>query len=179
MDYLDYLTHCTYDELPAEARDTIERDDYERRRAVALGVSGDGAALPPVLATAFRGYASRPRVANQPVGYRWAAAAGWILFVGTAVAWGLAPEKSETIYRVLAAEPPTPEVITKTDTVYEVRTNVRVARDTLRLAANTPEPITVYQIDTVYLPEGSPPPINGSSTLRGKERVLELMVGAE
>jgi hypothetical protein len=93
--------------------------------------------------------------------------------------WGISPEKSETIYRVLAAQPPAPEVITKTDTVYEVRTDVRVVRDTLRLAAIIPEPTTVYQIDTVYLPEGTPPPINGSTTLRGKERVLELMVGAE
>jgi hypothetical protein len=179
MDYLDYLIHCTYDELPEAVRETILREEYERSREIALGLSPGKPALPASLAVGFRDYTRQPRAVRRSLTWRWVAVAGWLLFMCTAIAWGLSPTKSETVYRVMAAEPPAPEIITHTDTIFEIQTVVKVLRDTLRIAAATPEPITVYQLDTVYLPEGVPPPINGSKTLQGIEKVLELMVGAE
>ncbi|MTB49565.1 hypothetical protein [Lewinella sp. W8] len=179
MDYLDYLLHCTYDELPVDVRESIGREEYAYRRTIARGLAPGANALPPALTAAFRERNHRPKAIPRSFNWRWAAAAGWLLFLCTAIAWGVTPTKSETVYRVMAADPPAPEIITKTDTLFEIRTAVKVIRDTLRIAAATVEPMTVYRIDTVYLPEGVPPPINGSKTLQGIERVLELMVGAK
>lgn len=178
MDYLDYLIHCTYDELPEDVQKTINREEYDRSRKIARGLSPMERELPPQLVVGYRDYVRKPKAVQRSLNWRWVAVAGWLLFLFTTVAWGLSPTKSETVYRVMAAEPPPPEIVTKTDTIFEIRTAVRVVRDTLRIAAAVPEPITVYQLDTVYLPEGVPPPINGSKTLQGIEKVLELMVGA-
>jgi hypothetical protein len=54
MDYLDYLTDYTYDDLPGAVRQTISREDYTERRQLVLAMDEpEETALPPALAAAF------------------------------------------------------------------------------------------------------------------------------
>ena len=67
------------------------------------------------------------------------------------------------------------------DTFYATKEIVRYVIDTLYLAAEAVTPQIVTVIDTLYLP--TPPVqaelINVSRSLRGKESVLELLVGTD
>lgn len=193
MDYLEYLKDYTYDELPAEVRATIERASYEERRRLVIGLpkTERSATLPLALQAAFqaRQGAERELQLGQAPAKRkrvaWLAAAGWLLFLLAGTLLFLRPSTEKTIYRLVSAEVPAPEIIYQRDTLIKTvhRTRVRAQTDTLYLPAPPPEERLVYVQDTVFVPmplgNSSQEILNESRSLEGRERVLELLFATE
>ena len=184
MIYLDYIEDYSYDELPVEAQAEISREDYTEYRTMVLTMSTGGRepSLPPKLKTAFK---QATDSSPSPIGIRWSwiAAAGWLLFLlNTAQLLRPAPEP-QIVYQEVVGPSPEPVIIEteRIDTFYATKEIVRYVIDTLYLAAEAVTPQIVTVIDTLYLP--TPPVqaelINVSRSLRGKESVLELLVGTD
>ncbi|MEM1357651.1 MAG: hypothetical protein AAGF89_05610 [Bacteroidota bacterium] len=195
MDYLDYLPHYSYDELPTEVRATIDRAGYEERRRLVMNLpqTNTSGALPPALQTAFQARlekrAERLNQAKLKSFTRrptfWLTAAGWLLFLLTGTLLFLRPVTEKTIYRLVSAEVPESETVYLRDTVIQTvyRTRVRAQIDTLYLPAPPPEERFVYVQDTVFVPMplGNPSMevLNESRSLEGRESVLELLFATE
>lgn len=186
MRYLDYIEDYSYDELPPEAQAEISREAYAEHRALVLAMTtvGREPMLPPRLQTAFR-QASGSSATGKTIGIRWSwlAAAGWLLFLLTA-AQLLRPEpEPQIVYQEVVGPSPEPVIIERerVDTFLVTKEVVRYVIDTLFLAAETLAPRIVTVVDTVYLPAENEQAdlINVSRSLRGKESVLELLVGTD
>ncbi|MEM9258494.1 MAG: hypothetical protein AAGA62_02540 [Bacteroidota bacterium] len=196
MDYLDYLPHYSYDELPTEVRAAIDRASYEERRRLAMSLPQMkvGGALPPVLQSAFQsrfeeGEERLSHTTKQKLPLRrpvfWLTAAGWLLFLLAGNLLFLRPATEKTIYRLVSAEVPEPEIVYLRDTVIKTvhRTRVRAQIDTLYLPSPPPEERLVYVQDTIFVPMplGNPSleALNESRSLEGRESVLELLFATE
>lgn len=194
MKYLDYLTDYTYDELPAEVRTTVGRDDYDTQRRVALGLAGAGFPLPPPLAQAFREQTIdvkilnkakvRPAISRTPAKRRflpWLAAAGWLLFLTVGAYAALRTPPIQLVQKTVLAPAPPPEIIYRTDTVTQyvnvVRYRERTVRDTVYHYLPGPERLVVVR-DTVF---GVRPvaPVAGGSSMRGREWMLQFLSEGE
>lgn len=183
MDYLDYLPHTNYDELPPKVQATIDREAYRHRQqlAKALGPPAPDA-LPQQLVAAFqaRKHNNPPPISFEPRRrFIWLAAAGWLLFVLTGALLFQVRGEEKIVYQLVSA----PVV---RDTVVEtVIEKVIVTRyDTViqyREAAPNPAQY-VYLRDTVYLPSNSQfvaDSINVSQPAARNLRYLDLLIETE
>ena len=193
MDYLDYLVDYTYDDLPQAVRQTISRGDYTERQQLVLAMEDPKeAALPPALAAAFLAATqaddqARPQVPGK-VGRSkvrwlpWLAVAGWLLFLSVSGILLLREPETRLVERTIIAPAPAPEIIHTTDTLYQTVTTykyrTRIVHDTVYQEVPFEQLVVVR--DTLYLPrENQVLLVKGSSSLRGKERVLAFLTGAE
>lgn len=192
MNYINYLTTHLYDELPANIRAEIDREDYGQQREVALAVGPEETGLPLVLAAAFQQATEakvgpRPPVQKQVVksggGRTWLLAAGWLLFAVAAITLLLRQPATRIVYQTAAAAPA--EVIIRYDTVFvpQVETIVRyrTVRDTIVLEIPVVEYFAVT--DTLYVPmplgNSRPTTVSGSRSLADREGVTRFLFGTE
>ena len=193
MDYLDYLTDYTYDDLPQVVRQTISREDYTERRQLVLAMEEpEEMALPPALAAAFLAATqavdqARPQVQAEEKRSKvrwlpWLAAAGWLLFLGVSSILLLREPETRLVEKTIIAPAPPPEIIHTTDTLYQNVTaykyRTRIVHDTVY--QEVPYELLVFIRDTLYLPQNNQALLaKGSSNLAGKERMLVFLTGAE
>jgi len=193
MDYLDYLADFPYDDLPEAIRATISREDYAERRQLVLAMQEqEETALPPALAAAFAAATQPTNLAGPQVqkeGERskvrwlpWVAAAGWLLFFSLSGIFLLREPETQLVEKTIIAPAPPPEIIHTTDTIYQTVTaykyRTKIVHDTVY--QEVPFEQLVFVRDTLYLPqENQVQLVKGSSSLRGKERMLTFLIGAE
>ncbi|MFK8165587.1 MAG: hypothetical protein AB8H12_24275 [Lewinella sp.] len=193
MDYLDYLADYTYDELPEAVRQVISREDYTERRQLVLAMDEpEETTLPPILVAAFLDATpaedqARPQVQKEGKGSKvrwlpWLAAAGWLLFLGMSSILLLREPETQLVEKTIIAPAPPPEIIHTTDTIYQTVTaykyRTRIVHDTVY--QDVPVEQLVFVRDTLYLPqENQVQLVKGSSSLRGKERMLSFLIGTE
>lgn len=140
MRYLDYLPHTPYAQLPPEVQSEISYEDYEARRELVTQLQSK--ALPTELKSRYRQRLIPPVAVVQPInhGYwRYAAVAGWLLFLVTGLLWWSAstPLPGKTIPPPMASAPRVIEIPT-------------LVRDTVIQFIHQPRVLTVR--DTVYVP---------------------------
>jgi hypothetical protein len=165
MDYLDYLTDYTYDDLPGAVRQTISREDYTERRQLVLAMDEpEETALPPALAAAFLAATqanNQARTQVQREGKRsrarwlpWLAAAGWLLFLGVSTVLLLGEPETRLVEKTVFAPAPAPEIIHTTDTLYQTVTaykyRTRIVHDTVY--QDVPYQQMVFVRDTLIIP---------------------------
>jgi hypothetical protein len=193
MDYLEYLADYTYDDLPQAVRQTISREDYAERRQLVLAMKEpEETALPPALAAAFLAATqtdnqARPQVPRETKRSKvrwlpWLAAAGWLLFLGVSSILLLREPETRLVEKTILAPAPAPEIIHTTDTLYQTVTaykyRTRIIHDTVY--QDVPFEQLVFVRDTLYLPpQNQAHLVKGSSSLRGKERMLVFLTGAD
>ncbi|MFK8161095.1 MAG: hypothetical protein AB8H12_01420, partial [Lewinella sp.] len=112
----------------------------------------------------------------------WLAAAGWLLFLGVSSVFLLKAPETRLVEKTIIAPAPPPEIIHTTDTLYQTVTaykyRTRIVHDTVY--QEVPVEQLIFVQDTLYLPRQNPALlVKGSSSLRGKERVLDFLIGTE
>lgn len=181
MDYLDYLQDYEYDDLPDEVKAGIDRASYNERRSMTQVLREPAGELPLVLRAAFQ---ARTQDA-KPVGKSnvrwlpWLAAAGWLLFLGVSSVLLLRQPETLVVEKTVFAPAAPPQIVRVTDTLYQTITRYRThtVYDTVYQPVPYEQLVILY--DTVYLAD--PPAIlaKGSSSLSGKERVLNFLFSTE
>ncbi|MEL6392518.1 MAG: hypothetical protein AAFR97_07170 [Bacteroidota bacterium] len=185
FDYTDYLLTHEYHELPIAVQGQVEESDYLLAQAQAkrLHAQTTTESLPAALQQAYRERLAANATSRTRRAYTiwWGMAAAILLLL---TGWGVgkysAVPKDELIYAVSSNPIPEPEIILKHDTIRQVEYRTVVRYDTVRLEVPvpTPEPLLVY--DTVRIYEEGPVhiPVAGSSSMEGRERLLDLLVSA-
>ena len=184
MDYLNYLPHTGYDELPSDIKATISREKYRSKQRLALALSASTSAdLPDHLAEAFqqRKKVQVPLKAVSNRSFPWLAVAGWLLFIIASTLLYQSAGKEKTVYQLVSA-PVLPAKVMR-DTIFETVTETVLVThyDTIIRYEQTelPSPQYVYVRDTVYLPSRSQfvkDSVNISRPAARNLRYLELLV---
>mgnify|MGYP001804173850 CR=1 FL=1 len=183
MDYLDYLQDYEYDALPDGVKASIHRATYNERRSMVRALREPAEELPVALQTAFLARTQDTKaVRKSRAGWLpWLAAAGWLLFLGVSSALLLRQPETRVVEKTVFAPAAPPQTIYVTDTLYQTKTKYRYRTQTVRDTIYQPVPFEqlVILYDTIYLAE--PPAIlaRGSSSLSGKERVLNFLFSTE
>ena len=193
MDYLDYLADYTYADLPEAVQRTISWEDYTERRQLVLAMEEpEETALPSALALAFLAATqaddqARPQVPGKVRRSKvrwlpWLAAAGWLLFLGVSSILLLREPETRLVEKTIIAPAPAPKIVHTTDTLYQTVTaykyRTQIVHDTV--FQDVPYQQMVFVRDTLYLPQDDQAQlVKGSSSLRGKERVLAFLTGAD
>lgn len=185
MDYLDYLQDYDYDALPDGIKAKIDRDTYDERRRLILEMREPAEALPATLQTAFlaRTQDAKPVVKSKVRWLPWLAAAGWLLFLGTSSVLLLRQPETRVVEKTVFTPAAAPKTVYLTDTLYQTvtryqtRYQTRTVRDTIYQEVPIEQLVFVY--DTVYRPVPAVILAKGSSSLRGKERVLDFLFSTE
>jgi hypothetical protein len=181
MDYLDYLQDHEYDELPDRIKAEIDREAYNERRQLTQLLEEPAAELPQGLQSAFlaRTRDAKPVEKSRLRWLPWLAAAGWLLFLGVSSVLLLRQPETRVVEKTVFAPAAPPQIVRVTDTLYQ--TVIRYRASTVYDTVYQPVPFEQLVVlrDTVYLAE--PPVIlaKGSSSLSGKERVLDFLFSTE
>ena len=187
FDYLDYLEDHTYAELPTEVRSTISEMEYTAARRVALEIATP--TLPASLQLAFREQVSPkpPRLtenATSSVSWWPTVLALGLGFLLGYVVWGWADARPDQ--PTLRPEPIVERVIvrdtllTAADTVYRERVMVKFREVTVRDTVwRSQPPRIIYLPDTTVVAELPVGSLSGSSSLAGREGLLDLLEGVE
>lgn len=194
MDYLDYLPHTPYAELPAAVQEQISAVDYQAMQR--LAITAEQAAdlgLPTNLQSAYQrqildprfkgivaSVTAEPNPVKQPRSSAWwVAAAGWLLLVVAASALLLREPNTKIVYQEVAGPSPEPIVLidTITETVTDYQTKVVTQVDTVFIPQVIP-PELVYVRDTIYVPTKVSPPVQlvKSKAAAKERRLLDLLV---
>jgi len=183
LEYLDYLGSHDYDELPPAVQATVDRASYEARRGLARSLEEPPEELPDRLQAAFAARTRTVRPAPVPTKMRllpWLAAAGWLLFLGTAGTLLMQEPETEVVEKRVMAPAPPPQIITRTDTLYLTNIVERVRYRTVTDTVYRELPARlIYVRDTVYRAPEDDILVRGSSSLRGKERVLDFLISTD
>jgi|GEM_PF-2174217 len=183
MDYLDYLQEYEYDELPDHVKVSVERTAYNERRSMVRSITEPAEALPDVLRAAFsaRTQDAEPVLKSRARWLPWLAAAGWLLFIGASFVLMLRQPVTKIVEKTVTAPAAPPEIVYRTDTVYRPITKYRYRTLTVHDTVHQPVPYQqlVLLHDTIYLAPPSVVLARGSSSLRGKERVLDFLFSTE
>ncbi len=183
MDYLDYLQDYEYDALPDGVKIDIDRATYNERRRMVITLREPTGELPAALQTAFQARTQDAKaVGKSKVRWLpWLAAAGWLLFLSVSSVLLLRQPEIRIVEKTVFAPAPPPQIVHVTDTLYQTKTKYRYRTQTVHdtIYQSVPFEQLVILHDTVYLTE--PPAIlaRGSSSLSGKERVLDFLFSTE
>lgn len=181
MDYIDYLQDYEYDALPIGVKAGIDRTTYNERRRMTRALREPAEELPSVLQAAFqaRTQDAKPVEKSKVRWLPWLAAAGWLLLLGISSVLLLRQPETRVVEKTVFAPAAPPQIIRVTDTLYQtvIRYRTRTVYDTVYQPVPFEQLVILY--DTVYLAE--PPVIlaKGSSSLSGKERVLDFLFSTE
>lgn len=181
MDYLDYLQDHDYDALPEGVKASIDRATYNERRSMAQELRETSEELPVALQVAFlaRTQDTKPVGKSNARWLPWLAAAGWLLFLGVSSVLLLRQPETLIVEKTVIAPAVPAQIIHVTDTLYKTKTKYRTR--TVRDTVYQPVPFEQLVIlhDTIYL---EVPPVilaKGSSSLSGKERILDFLFSTE
>lgn len=193
MNYLDYLPHTSYADLPAAVQSQISPPEYEALRQLTTGLADNGEPmLPAALGQAFQRKIAEGNIAlttapvdkNAPQRSRWfwIAAAGWLLLAVVMSALLLRQPKEKTVYELVSAPVVAPVVVydTITQTITEYKTLYQLRYDTVYVPQEV-EPELVYVTDTMYLPSLIEPEVQlvKSKAAARERRLLDLLVETE
>ncbi|MEM8584073.1 MAG: hypothetical protein AAGF87_07390 [Bacteroidota bacterium] len=183
--YTDYLLTHDYHELPEAIQQQISELDYRQAQVQAkrLFAQPTNEILPPALRQAYATIVASKepqKTKSIMVGWWQMAAAVLLLLAGWGVGRYTAVPEEKLIYAVSSTPIPEPELIVRYDTIREVEYRSLVRYDTVRLevAKSEPTPLLVY--DTIQIYEEVPRqiPVAGSSSMEGRERLLDLLISA-
>lgn len=185
FEYTDYLLTHDYHELPQAVRQQITESDYRQAQVQAkrLFVQPADELIPPALQQAYATIVASKepqKTKSIIVGWWQIAAAVLLLLAGWGVGrYTVAPEE-KLIYAVSSTTIPEPELIIRYDTIRQVEYRRLVRYDTVRLEVTKSEPTPLLVYDTIQIYEEAPRriPVAGSSSMEGRERLLDLLVSA-
>ncbi|MEM6395728.1 MAG: hypothetical protein AAF741_05225 [Bacteroidota bacterium] len=184
FDYTDYLLTHTYDELPVSIKEQIDADSYRAARLQAKRLQSEQPkeGLPPAIQLAYRSKVAPviPVSRNERQAPWWQLAAAVLLLLsGWALGKFSTQPEEKLVYAVTSTPIPEPETHVQFDTIDRVKYLTRVVYDTvLREVATEPEILLVYDTIRVFEPINPNVPVMGSSSMQGREKLLEFLVSA-